>query len=70
MLRPWERIISTTCSLQLEARVEYSSFGSRHFYYPGDFHLSVCTKSLDQDNPQGAQSTINFVFFVKGGCRG
>ena len=35
--------------LQFEARVEYSSFGFRHFYYPGDFHLSVCTKSLDQD---------------------
>ncbi|WP_460885574.1 hypothetical protein, partial [Polaromonas eurypsychrophila] len=40
--------------LQLEARVKYSSFRFRHFYYPGDLHLSMCTNSLDQDNAKHA----------------
>ena len=36
--------------LQLEARIKDSSFGVRHSQYSGDFHLSGCPNSLDQDN--------------------
>jgi hypothetical protein len=36
-------------NLQLEAGVEDSSFLFRHGDCPGDFHLSVCAKLLEQD---------------------
>jgi hypothetical protein len=36
--------------LQLEARVKDPSFRFRHVCCPGDFHLSVCANSLDQDS--------------------
>jgi hypothetical protein len=50
--------------LQLEARVKNSSFRFCHFDYPGDFHLSVCANSLDQDRvtPLGLMNSV--------GCRG
>ncbi|WP_232834384.1 hypothetical protein, partial [Rhodoferax ferrireducens] len=41
------RIISTTCSLKLASKTLRFDFVT--FIFSGDFHLSVCTKLLDQD---------------------
>ena len=43
-------------NLQLEACVEDSPFRFRHVYYPGDFHLSVCTNLLDQNRVSRVES--------------
>ncbi|WP_232834295.1 tripartite tricarboxylate transporter substrate binding protein, partial [Rhodoferax ferrireducens] len=42
------RIISTTCSLKLASKTLRFDFVT--FIFSGDFHLSVCTKLLDQDS--------------------
>jgi hypothetical protein len=54
--------------LQLEAGVEDSSFLFRHGDCPGDFHLSVCAKLLEQDilqkNPEDLLSDCRCVASV------
>ncbi|WP_232834289.1 hypothetical protein, partial [Rhodoferax ferrireducens] len=47
------RIISTTCSLKLASKTLRFDFVT--FIFSGDFHLSVCTKLLDQDTHSGSQ---------------